>query len=106
MAQYLCASSAENQLFLFCKGFIMSIKQIKLTNKFTEQLLELDPYSLPLISDAATIMHYRGLFMREIYPLLKDLSYDEYIAFRATIICFLAALSDEDLQELKITNQY
>ena len=77
-----------------------------MANRFTEQLLAIDPSSHSPISDAGQIINNFDLYSKEVDPLVMGLAYSELTAIRATVICFLAALSDEDLQELKITDQY
>jgi hypothetical protein len=74
-----------------------------MTNRFTEDLLAIDAMHSLVACAGALIKPGLGLFTQLVAAtdmFLPEL--DEFINTRLTFICLLAALSDEDMDELII----
>ncbi len=74
-----------------------------MTNRFTNQLLNIED-DCGLIADAARIIiPGRGLYVAiDVEVDFGPMEYTEYIGTKAMIVCLLAAFSDEDMDELII----
>lgn len=74
-----------------------------MANQYTDELLELDSHLTPLTSAAVILNFDAPNFYNNFMCMLVmtgNTNYTGLIATKETLICLLAAMSDEDLIEL------
>ena len=79
------------------------MSKIKLGNQFTDQLLEIDVGRGTSICKAGEITAKKEFYLNNRKYFCGHESIEKLHDHKATLICLLAAISDEDLIELGLT---